>query len=172
VIRLRARNFVSGDRGEVVPWLLVLPLIFFVFFFGASYLYLDAARSGAAMAARAGAREYGVLLGQFDPTAASAWATIKVKKVLADEGLLGSSDSLLPPDQPPPNGKRGASVELADYGEWVNCAVTYYLPCPLPGLPKLLPGIARPSNGPWWRSSGHFVFKVAAAAKKEYQYNR
>ncbi|WP_027718093.1 hypothetical protein [Desulfovirgula thermocuniculi] len=167
---MRVRSFARGYRGEVVPWLLMLPLLFFLFFFAAVYLHLDAVRAGVALAAREGAREYGVQLGQLDPSTALSAARGRVRLTLVREGLLAPQDSLLPPGQAPPQGRRGASAEFWDSGEWVGCAVTYYLPCPLPGLPRLLPELARPDpDGPWWRSKGHFVFRVAASAKKEYR---
>lgn len=167
---MRVFRFTQGCRGETIPWLLVLPLIFFVFLFGAVYFYLDAARAGVAMAAREGAREYGVRLGRFDADYALAMGRGKAWDVLVKEGLLKNGSGFLPPGQPPPKGEKGASVRFSDSGEWVSCEITYYLPCPLPGLPRLLGLAPSQSWGSWYRGKdGHFVFKVGASAKKEYQ---
>lgn len=167
---MRAYRFTQSCRGETIPWLLVLPLIFFVFLFGAVYFYLDAARAGVAMAAREGAREYGVRLGRFDPDYALTMARGRAWNVLVKEGLLKNDSNFLPPGQPPPKGEKGASVRFSDSGEWVSCEITYYLPCPLPGLPRLLPASARPEGESWYRGEDkHFVFKVGASAKKEYR---
>lgn len=166
-------KFLSDRRGEVVPWLIIVPLVFFIFFFGAVYLQFDQVRAGVAMAAREGARECGVQLGRTnDPGLSFILGKERARRVLESEGLLPPGGELLSPGQVPPEGRRGASVELRDDGWWVRCTVTYYWPSPLPGLPRILYGVARPEEGPWWRTSGHFVFQVAGAAKREYHYER
>jgi len=162
------QKFLVNARGEVVPWLITALIIFFIFFFGAVYLQLDQVRACAAMAAREGARECGIRLGQTDDFAlASMLGRARARQVLEDVGLLPPGAELLPPGQPPPEKQRGASVEFRESGEWVVCTVTYYWPCPLPGLPRLLGKSHNPGAGPWWRSSGHFVFQVKGAAKRE-----
>lgn len=151
-------KFLKCQRGDVVSWVVIVPLIFFIFFFGAVFLHLDRVRAGVAMAAREGARAYGIALE--DPfLPALDVAKERVKAVLQAEGLMPPGSEFLADGATPARGERGVAIEFSDTGEWTTCTITYYLPNPFPQLFKLVK-----SNHvlPY-----HFVFTVKGAAKHE-----
>lgn len=152
-------NFLKSQRGEVVSWTVIVPLIFFIFLFGVVYLYHDRVRAGVAMAAREGAREYGIAL---EDPALPAWdmARGKVMEVLETEGLIPPESDYLEEAAVPTKGERGVNAEFENDEDtgWVSCTVTYYLPDPLPNLFRLIRGDASPA---------HYVFTVKGSAKHE-----
>lgn len=152
------RDLLRQQRGDVVSWLIIVPLIFFIFFFGAVFLHLDRVRAGIAMAAREGARAYGIALE--DPTL-PAWDTAaeRVKTTLQAEGLMPPGSEFLSDGAEPAKGESGVATEFSDTGEWATCTVTYYLPNPFPKLFRVVK-----SN---YISPYHFVFTVTGAAKHE-----
>lgn len=148
----------SNQRGDVVSWVVIVPLIFFIFFFGAVFLHLDRVRAGVAMAAREGARTYGIALGN---PAFPAWdiAAERVKTILQTEGLMPEGSDFLANGAVPAKGERGVAVQFSDTGEWATCTITYYLPNPFPRLFRLIKSDRAFPD--------HFVFTVKGAAKHE-----
>jgi hypothetical protein len=160
-------HFISSERGSsVIGWVLILPVLFFFAAFGFVYFYLDQVRSCVAMAAREGAREYGIQLGQGVPNAESM-ARSKALKILIQEKMLPPGASFLPSGVKPPKGKKGASITLSNDGTWARCTITYYLPNFLPKAPRLFWKKETSGEEGWWPSE-HFVFKVTGSAKHEY----
>ncbi|SHJ16163.1 TadE/TadG family type IV pilus assembly protein [Desulfofundulus thermosubterraneus] len=168
-------RFLRSERGSsVIGWVLVLPVLFFFAAFGFVYFYTNQIRACAAMAAREGAREYGIQLGQVDQADAKSMAEGRALDVMIQERLL-------PPDagfsnQIPPPGKRGAGISFSDDGTWARCTITYYLPNPLPAAPRLLKLFWKDQTsdegetsdeGGWWPT--HFKITVTGAAKHEYR---
>lgn len=162
-------RFLSSERGSsVIGWVLVLPALFFFAAFGFVYFYTDQVRACAAMAAREGARAYGIQLGQVDsPAAAEVIAGGRVLDMMIQEKLLPSDAEFLPPNQSPPPGRKGAGVSFFSDGTWAKCTVTYYLPNPLLKAPRLLWKKEASGEGDWWPA--HFKIKVTGAVKQEYQ---
>jgi hypothetical protein len=155
---IKLSQAMRGQRGDAASWVIIVPLIFFIFFFGAVYLHLDRARAGVAMAAREGARAFGIALE--DPALqARDIAAGRVKATLQKEGLMPPGADFLAAGAAPAAGERGVAAEFRDTGEWTTCTLTCYLPNPLPKLFRLL------------RSNDdlphHFVFTVLGSAKHE-----
>lgn len=159
-------RFLRSERGSsVIGWVLVLPVLFFFAAFGFVYFYTNQIRACAAMAAREGAREYGIQLGQVDQVDAESMAEGRALDVMIQERLL-------PPDagfsnQLPPPGKRGAGISFSDDGTWARCTITYYLPNPLPAAPRIIWYNQTFGKGGWWPT--HFKITVTSAAKHEYR---
>lgn len=151
----------SNQRGDVVSWAVIVPLIFFIFFFGAVFLHLDRVRAGVAMAAREGARTYGIALGN---PAFPAWdiAAERVKTILQTEGLMPEGSDFLANGAVPAKGERGVAVQFSNTGEWATCTITYYLPNPFPQLFR----VVKDSK---YVLPHHFMFTVKGAAKHEIQ---
>lgn len=150
------KKFIKSQDGDVVSWVVIVPLIFFIFFFGVFYLYFDCVRAGVAMAAREGAREYGIALE--DPSLpAYDMAKEKVLSILVTEGLIPEGTEVLPPTDTPAERTRGVKIVFTKKTDWVDCEVTYYLPNPFPGVFGLV-GLTSPD---------HFTFSVKGAAKHE-----
>lgn len=156
---MTSTGFLRDRKGDVVTWVIIVPLIFFIFFFGAVFLHLDRARAGVAMAAREGARTYGIALE--DPVLpARDMAAGRVKATLQAEGLMPAGSDFLAAGAAPAAGERGVAAEFRDTGEWAYCTITYYLPNPFPKLFRLLKS---DSALPY-----HFTFTVAGSAKHEF----
>lgn len=158
-------HFIRSERGSsVIGWVLILPILFFFVAFGFVHFYLNQVRSCVAMAAREGAREYGIQLGQGELNARSI-AQNKALNILIQQGMLPSGAGFLPGETLPKKGERGANIIFFNDGIWVRCTITYYLPNPLPIAPRLL----WEDSKDWWADK-HFVFKVTGSAKIEYHH--
>ncbi|AFV11673.1 hypothetical protein Tph_c14640 [Thermacetogenium phaeum DSM 12270] len=151
-------RFLRCQRGDVVSWVVIVPLVFFIFFFGAVFLHLDRVRAGVAMAARDGARAYGIAL-ENPYLPARDIAEEKVRDTLQAEGLMPPGSDFLADGATPARGERGVAVEFSDTGEWATCTITYYLPNPFTRLFRLI----KSDNA----FPDHFVFTVKGAAKHE-----
>lgn len=161
-------RFIRSERGSsVIGWVLVLPVLFFFAAFGFVYFYLDQVRACVAMAAREGAREYGIQLGQGIPYAEGV-ARGRALDVLIQEKMLPPDADFLPGSAKPARGERGANISFSDDGTWARCTITYYVPNPLPRAPRLLWKKNVSGKEKWWPDD-HFVFKVTGAAKHEYR---
>ena len=156
------RKFFCSERGgsEIATLLPTLVLAFFVFFAGAVLLHLASVRAAAHMAAREGARTYGI-------THSSDQAASRVWQYLREANLV-------PQDAPPPSPQgsgryvtscpRVTAISFRDDGTWATCSITYNFlnPNPFRNLPRL---VLDPSP---WKPNG-FSFTVEGAAKHEYQ---
>ncbi|RDV82343.1 TadE/TadG family type IV pilus assembly protein [Ammonifex thiophilus] len=153
-----------GECGftQAASFALLLPLFLVLFCLGVLWLHLATVKSSLDMAAREGARVYGIRLGQGDEQCARWEAEAAARRVL--EGT-----KLLPPGfswGKPPAGQRGAEVNFSDDRTWARCTVRLYLPNPLAvRVPKVL-SFGRESSAPsWWPE--HFTLTATGAAKHE-----
>ena len=160
-------DFIRSERGSsIIGWVIIVPTLFFFAAFGFVYFYSNQARACVAMAAREGAREYGIQLGQVGATTAEIKAKNRALKVMVQEKMF-SQDKAKFSSTPPPAGERGASATFSDSGTWAKCTITYYLPNPLPTAPRLLWKKDDGDEGGWWPV--HFKVVVTGAAKHEYK---
>ncbi|MDI6710453.1 MAG: hypothetical protein QME76_07175 [Bacillota bacterium] len=148
----------TDERGSVVGWTLVLPVLVLVVFFGLVYLHLGEIRAVVASCAREGARYYGTWCDNpnreagMDDAKARTMTRMRVFYSLQERGLV-SPEAVYP--MAPGRFDAINDLRLIDDGTWIRCELTYHFPNPLPRL----------TVADWWPSS--FTIQAAGAARHE-----
>ena len=151
--------------GEIVSFAPAVAILFFVTFSGLVLLYLATVMSATHMAAREGARVYGITH-DTDESLFKVWSLLyETKMIPSDKSIEGCVEEKERGHYVVTDSScRVAEITFADDGTWATCRIKYNFlkPNPFRKLPRLV------LSNDEWRPNG-FEFYAKGAAKHEYQ---